>query len=185
MNDKRQIKDDVWFEFYGQLVGKFESQFDVNEKLPKEIIRRVERYNRNENDYREQIKLLQRELRVRHGYEKHAEETNKTVMDKYKGEIWDNIEGYENQIRGLEEEQQKEIARKYRSELAKTKKIIEERKAKSGDEGADLKEREAELRNDLELITNIAQRINDENRSLRKKNEELKAQYRAQENDRE
>jgi len=31
------------------------------------------------------------------------------------------------------------------------------------------------------LITNIAQRINDENRNLRKKNEELKSQY----NDRE
>jgi hypothetical protein len=35
------------------------------------------------------------------------------------------------------------------------------------------------------LITNIAQRINDENRNLRKKNEELKSQYKAQENDRE
>ncbi len=56
---------------------------------------------------------------------------------------------------------------------------------KTGDEGADLKEREAELRSSLELITNIAQRINDENRTLRKKNEELKSQYKAQENDRE
>lgn len=35
------------------------------------------------------------------------------------------------------------------------------------------------------MITNIAQRINDENRNLRKKNEELKSQYKAQENDRE
>ena len=79
----------------------------------------------------------------------------------------------------MEEEQQKEISRKYRSELAKTNKIIEERKNKSGDEGSDLKEREAELRNSLELITNIAQRINDENRALRKKNEELRSQYKA------
>lgn len=61
-----------------------------------------------------------------------------------------------NQVKILEEEQQKEISRKYRSELAKTNKIIEERKNKSGDEGSDLKEREAELRNSLELITNIA-----------------------------
>ena len=48
-----------------------------------------------------------------------------------------------------------------------------------------MKEREADLRSSLELTTNIAQRINDENRTLRKKNEELKSQYKAQENDRE
>lgn len=84
-----------------------------------------------------------------------------------------------NLVKQMEEEQQKEISRKYRSELAKTNKIIEERKNKSGDEGSDLKEREAELRNSLELITNIAQRINDENRALRKKNEELRSQYKA------
>ncbi len=175
LTDKRQIKDDVWFEFYGQLVTKFENQFDVNEKLQKEILRRVERYNCNEKEYRDEIKLQMRELRVLHGYEKHAEVTNRNTMQKYKNEIHEAIEGHLEHVKQLEDEQQKEIARKYRSELAKTNKIIEERKAKSGDEGSDLKEREAELRNSLELITNIAQRINDENRALRKKNEELRS----------
>jgi len=41
------------------------------------------------------------------------------------------------------------------------------------------------LRHNLELITNIAQRIDEENRGLSKKNTELKAEFRAQENDRE
>lgn len=74
----------------------------------------------------------------------------------------------------------KEIARKYRSEVAKMKKSIEERKAKSGDDGESLKTREAELRHHLELITNIAQRIDSENRALRKKNIELKSDYKVQ-----
>lgn len=44
---------------------------------------------------------------------------------------------------------------------------------------------EAEYRRKLELITNIAQRIDNENRDLRKKNRELKSEYKAQVNDRE
>lgn len=51
--------------------------------MRKEILRRVERFNNNEQDYREQIKLLQRELRVRYGYEKNALETNTALFEKY------------------------------------------------------------------------------------------------------
>ena len=60
-------------------MNKFETQFDRNEKLQKEILRRIDRYNQNEKIYREEIKLLQRELRVRYGYEKNAEKTNEKV----------------------------------------------------------------------------------------------------------
>lgn len=54
-----------------------------------------------------------------------------------------------------------------------------------GDAAADLKEKENEMQHNLELITSIAQRIDNENRLLIKKNAELKAEYKAQENDRE
>lgn len=79
----------------------------------------------------------------------------------------------------LEQDQLKEIARKYRSEVTKTTKEVEERKAQKGDQTADLKEKENELRHHLELITNIAQRIDNENRTLRRKNTELKSEYKA------
>jgi hypothetical protein len=65
------------------------------------------------------------------------------------------------------------------------RKKIEERKQQKGDTAADLKDRENELHHYLELITNIASRIDNENRSLMKKNKELKQEYKAQENDRE
>lgn len=54
------------------------------------------------------------------------------------------------------------------------KKKIEEKKSMKGDQAADLKDRENELHHHLELITNIAQRIDNENRALIKKNSELK-----------
>ncbi len=65
------------------------------------------------------------------------------------------------------------------------KKKIEERKSNKGESGAELKDRENELKHHLELITNIAQRIDNENRTLLKNNQELRNEYKKQETDRE
>lgn len=156
LDSKDKIPDDQWFTMYGNLVTQYESQYEANEKMRKEIIRRVERYNHNERDYRAEIQLLQRELRVRYGYEKDAEKTNRAMMEKYKKEIEENIDNYENKVNQLEEEQLKEIARKYRSEVARTKKSIEEKRMKTGEDGDQLKEQEAKIKHHLDLITNIA-----------------------------
>lgn len=170
---------------YGNLVTVYETQFEENEKMRNAIIRRVERYNHNERNYRAEIKLLQRELRVRYGYEKDALETNRAMFLKYQAEIGDNIDNYMNQVSSLEEEQIKEIARKYRSEVARTKKSIEEKRMKTGEDGDQLKEQEAQIKHHLDLITNIAQRIDGENHHLREKNATLKANYKEQQIERE
>lgn len=77
------------------------------------------------------------------------------------------------------QEQEKEIIRKFNSELNKMKKKLEEQKSTKGDQAADLKERENEMQHNLELVTSIAQRIDNENRLLIKKNAELKQEYKA------
>lgn len=56
--------------------------------------------------------------------------------------------------------------------------------SKKQGESYDFKERERELNEHLETMTQIAQRIDDENRALMKKNAELKIEYLSQENDR-
>ncbi len=48
--------------------------------------------------------------------------------------------------------------------MMKMKKKIEEQKSFKGDQEGDLKQRENELQHNLELITSIAQRIDNENR---------------------
>ncbi len=53
LDSRQKIKDDQWFNMYGELVTKYENQSDANEKMRKEILRRVERFNNNEQDYRE------------------------------------------------------------------------------------------------------------------------------------
>ena len=69
--------------------------------------------------------------------------------------------------------------------MIKMKKKLEDQKSHKGDQEGDLKERENEMQHNLELITSIAQRIDNENRLLIKKNAELKQEFRTQENDRE
>jgi hypothetical protein len=96
------------------------------------------------------------------------------MIYKYQQDINECIDNYENKVSQLEEEQMKEIARKYRSDVARTKKENEEKRMKTGEDGDQLKEREAEIKHHLDLITNIAQRIDGENHVLRTKNTELK-----------
>ena len=67
----------------------------------------------------------------------------------------------------------------------KTKKSIEQEKAKSGDKAAEEAERENELTHHLELITNIAERTQAENRELSIRNSKLKSEFERQERDRE
>jgi hypothetical protein len=54
---------------------------------------------------------------------------------------------------------------------------------KKQEDNYDFKEREKELNEHLETMTQIAQRIDDENRALMKKNAELNIEYLSQEND--
>lgn len=62
-------------------------------------------------------------------------------------------------------------------------KKIEEEQAKTGETWADFKQREKELNENLETMTQIAQRIDNENRELIKKNGELKIEFKSQEKD--
>lgn len=179
ISDASKIKDNHWYEVYFDLEQKIELQQDANEKQEREIIRRTKRYQKNELEYRSQIEQLQRELRVRKGYEKNAKETNEALQEKYRRDIIKNLDDYDEQLAKMQDEQFKELQRKYKSDVSKTQKSIEERKAQKGDQAAELKEKENELRHHLELITNIAQRIDNENRSLIKKNSQLRAEFKA------
>jgi hypothetical protein len=109
-------------------------------------------------------------LRIRLGFEKNAQIKNSHINEKLQKGIFEQINDITLRVEKLKEEQEKDIIRKFNSELAKMKKKMEERKSTKGDSGADHKEREAELQHHLELITNIAQRIDNENRTLLKKN---------------
>ena len=183
--DPKDIKSIQWYQMLGEISVLLDAQLDENKKIQEDLRRREERYNKREQDYRQKIDDLQRELRVRLGYEKDADKKNKRIYKKMQGEIDQQIASIDTRVNKLKDEQEKDIIRKFNSLLAKIKKGGEEKKNSNGESGAELKERETELQHHLELITNIAQRIDNENRALLKKNQELRNEYKAQENDRE
>ena len=160
------VNVDQWYDEFFNLDEKIEKMKDENEKMKREIARRTERYVKNEQEYRLEINELERELRVRKHLEENAEEKNMATIGRINQAIWDNIDNYEEQLKVLQDEQTKDLARKYKSQISRTKKSIEQEKAKSGDKAAEEAERENELQHHLELITNIAQRTETENRDL-------------------
>jgi len=66
--------------------------------------RRQERYNKREMEYRMHIDELQRELRVRLGYEKQAAEANKAIYTKLHSNIESEIGDIGERVKKLKEE---------------------------------------------------------------------------------
>ena len=65
------------------------------------------------------------------------------------------------------------MLRRFKTIMNKMKKAIEEKNQHKGAHAANIKGRENELHHHLELIQNISQRIENENRTLTQKNKEL------------
>lgn len=84
-----------------------------------------------------------------------------------------------DKIKSLQDHQKDELDREYASKIAKTHAEIENKFNAKQDNAASLQKQEDEYRRKLELITSIAQRIDNENRQLRKENRELKSEYKA------
>ncbi|CAI2368013.1 unnamed protein product [Moneuplotes crassus] len=162
---------------------KYETQRKTNFKLNQKFKRNQARNLQRENDYRKHIEELQKDLKVRLGFEVGVADENFQKIKGLKDQLHSKINEVHQKVWDLKQEQEEDIARKL---------SIDQRKVEFGDnDGAKgvskegLKDRENQLNQHLEYIASIAQKIQDENVSLVKKNSELKKQYQHQENDRE
>mmetsp|Transcript_21620 Transcript_21620/g.28946 ORF Transcript_21620/g.28946 Transcript_21620/m.28946 type:complete len:170 (+) Transcript_21620:93-602(+) len=93
--DKDQVKQMTWYDEYFNLEEKIEHMQEENEKMKREIARRTERYVKNESEYRQEIGELERELRVRKGFEENADDTNQKNIKRIDDAINQNIDNYE------------------------------------------------------------------------------------------
>jgi len=136
----------TWYDEYFNLEEKIEQMQEKNEKMKREIARRTERYVKNEKEYRGEINELEGSLRIRKQHVTlYPDNEVKSGIFVINDAIVENIDNYENQLKELEDEQTKELARRYQSLVSRTKKSIEQEKAKSGDKAAEEAERENEL----------------------------------------
>ena len=77
--DSKDIKSIQWYQMLGEISVLLDAQVDENKKIQEDLRRREERYNKREQEYRKRIDELQRELRIRLGYEKDAEKKNERI----------------------------------------------------------------------------------------------------------
>lgn len=89
----KDIKSHEWQQMYGEISQTLEAQHEENQKLQDDLARRQDRYIKREQEYRKHIDDLQRELRVRYGYENEAWKKNLRIISALKEQLFENIEG--------------------------------------------------------------------------------------------
>ena len=75
-----EVKTQQLYQWYCEIQLKLNKVQEENKKIENDIVRRHERYIMREGDYRKQIDDLQRELRVRLGFEKDADKKNRQII---------------------------------------------------------------------------------------------------------
>ena len=61
--------------------------------MHEDLLRRQDRYIKREQEYRKHIDDLQRELRVRYGFEHEAYKKNEKIINALKEQLHENIDG--------------------------------------------------------------------------------------------
>ena len=118
---------------------------------------------------RNEAQINQKNVRLIHQLQEQIGKTLALIQDNTAKELWKT----RSETWQFLDQKLEDIKQQLKSETEKKK-----------EDQYDFKEKEKELNEHLETMTQIAQKIDDENRGLMKKNGELKIQYLSQENDR-
>lgn len=181
-------------------------EVDFTKRLESKLIKRQERYIAREQEYRKTIEALQEQIKSQSmnpfriegkGNEEEDEEEDKQhekkmvyvpiqktqeIVHDYK-EIIDMINMIQTDTARLLLNQKKDMCKILNNKYNSFQKKIEEEKDKTGVNIADFKQKQKELKENLDTMTQIAQRIDNENINLIKKNAELNIEFKLQAND--
>jgi hypothetical protein len=132
----------------------------------------------------EQQELLERERRQKAKNEQLLNQRQIAAINGFGGELMREIERLQGYTARELLKQRGQIWTTLDKKLDEIKAQLKAEHDRKKEDNYDYKEREKELNGHLETMTQIAQRIDEENRALMKKNAELKIEYLSQENDR-
>ena len=142
------IQNADWLAWYTDIQIKMQKVIEENKKVEDDIKRRQDRYIKREMDYRQNIEELQAQLRIRldngdssdedelEGEDPQGERIKRKyqpVINKLKKQFLDSVEDIDPRVEQMGQEQQKDIIRKFNSEMIKMKKKLEDQKSFKGD----------------------------------------------------
>jgi hypothetical protein len=192
------VAEDYEKEYFGMLhlVGDEVSKTKLMEETLKS---RQQRYIKREQEYRKTIEELQESIRKHSinpfriegkGGEDDEDPPSGYVPAQKSQEIVKNFKEIIEMIDLTQVttakvllNQKKDYCKILNSKYNQFQQKIDQEKEKTGENTADFKQREKELKENLETMTQIAQRIDNENISLIKKNSELNIEYKSQAQD--
>jgi len=155
-------------------------------RLRNEISRRQSSYIQRERDYQVTIDRLKDEIKkLKSARSDWMEEDNrvKGIRRMHKA-VMDNVETIQTRTAAILKEQEADLLRAFRARLFDTQSELEREKAKtSGDENS-LFNRAKQLEKEVDWAKEMADRLDRANKSLTKENSRLKAQFKAQGDDR-
>ena len=171
-------------------------------RLEDNLATKQQRYIKREQEYRKTIEELQEEIKgesinpfkiegqgpeeevddFAHKIEYIPNQQSKEIVKDFK-EIIDIIDVIQVNTAKTLLNQKKDYCKILNAKYNQLQQKIDQEKEKTGENTADFKQREKELKENLETMTQIAQRIDNENISLIKKNSELNIEFKSQEQD--
>eukprot|EP00359_Climacostomum_virens_P008042 CAMPEP_0204915924 /NCGR_PEP_ID=MMETSP1397-20131031/13836_1 /ASSEMBLY_ACC=CAM_ASM_000891 /TAXON_ID=49980 /ORGANISM="Climacostomum Climacostomum virens, Strain Stock W-24" /LENGTH=432 /DNA_ID=CAMNT_0052088185 /DNA_START=1 /DNA_END=1299 /DNA_ORIENTATION=+ len=172
-----------------ELQAQLEKERQENTRMKRDMEKRQERYVRREQEYRRTIAEYEGQLRMQSSNTplSLSEQANKNLsrIHELQDKVIENISYIQQKTSKILQTQEEDIVKQFNSKLSIKERELEEEKRKKLEGVGNFAEKETQLVRELELMRASIEFIESKNKKLTAENQELKIEYRSQENDRE
>jgi len=152
-------------------------------RLEKDMERRKISYASREEAYKQRIVELEEEI-SNQSFTKKTVDPGLSELKAIKAEILESVEMVQDRTARIMQEQERDLLRSFRARLFDVQTELEKEKSKRDDGLAAWRERHAQLEAELEWASEVSNRLDKVNYTLTKENNDLKAKFQSQEQDR-
>ena len=152
-------------------------------RLDKDMERRKISYASREEAYKQRIVELEEEI-SNQSFTKKTVDPGLSELKAIKAEILESVEMVQDRTARIMQEQERDLLRSFRARLFDVQTELEKEKSKRDDGLAAWRERHSQLEAELEWASEVSNRLDKVNYTLTKENNDLKAKFQSQEQDR-
>ena len=152
-------------------------------RLEKDMERRKISYASREEAYKQRITELEEEINSQ-PFAKKTVDPGLSELKAIKAEILESVEMVQDRTARIMQEQERDLLRSFRARLFDVQTELEKEKSKRDDGLAVWRERHSQLEAELEWASEVSNRLDKVNYTLTKENNDLKAKFQSQEQDR-
>jgi hypothetical protein len=172
-----------------ELQAQLEKEQLDNRRMKQDMEKRLERYVRREQEFRRTISDYETQLRMQSSNSALtlSEQANKNLVkiQELQDKVIENIGYIQHKTSKILQSQEEDIVKQFNSKLSVKERELEEEKRRKFEGVDNFAEKETLMVRELELMRASIEFIESRNKKLTSENQELKAEYRSQENDRE